>query len=605
MAKTIMIVLPVLDDRLSLACLVSEISERFAGSDFTFHIGVVDDGSTESFAPADLILPIGSCVASVEIIRLAADLGRQQSISKGPRVTADGSKTDAVLGMAGDGQGHLPDIARVLDKSREHLRDFVLGGRTERHEPCAVMGYDGGAGADVAGVDWRSRQRYQLLRDPNRGGAAAGAGARAVKRPRGLDLPLVTCPRGGADEAQQLLGEDFADQFRISGHASTQRNFDGSLPIGAPENDEADPVCSQKTNARRQRRSGDFCLSIVIPCFNEEEVIFTTYHRVVDVIGSKDFRLQLIFVDDGSKDRTSEILTRIAAQDNRVTLVTLSRNFGHQAAVSAGLAHSHGNATAVIDADLQDPPEVILGMIEKWLQGYDVVYGVRIKRKEARWKKLCYSLFYRALHKIAFIDTPLDAGDFSLIDRQVLEKINQLPEKNRFFRGLRAWVGFAQVGIEYERAPRMAGVTKYPFLKLLKLAADGIFNFSTMPLKIVFYTGCLITFLSIIAPIMNVFVSKRNVGVFEIWPGDTQGAASIMVTILFIGGIQLICTGILGEYVGRIYHEVKGRPYFIARDHPSAASSASARSGGWEPRPDHTFRAGEAADSCRVKGQAS
>src|SRR5438128_1758206 len=329
----------------------------------------------------------------------------------------------------------------------------------------------------------------------------------------------------------------------------------------------------QTASAHRKTRPANFLLSIVIPCYNEEEVITYTYRRVVDVLGSKDLSLQIIFVDDGSKDRTSEILTRIVAEDSRVKLVTLSRNFGHQPAVSAGLMHSDGDATIIIDADLQDPPEVILRMIDRWMEGFDVVYGIRRQRKEARWKTVLYKDFYRILRRVAEIDSPLDAGDFSLIDKRVLDEINHLPEKNRFFRGLRAWVGFTQIGVEYERAPRAAGVTKYPFLRLLKLAADGIFNFSTVPLTIVLCSGIIMSLLSFITIILVIIFRIADVEILGAKFSDVQGFASVIIVILCIGGVQLICTGVLGEYIGRIYQEVKARPYFIARNEPVAPST--------------------------------
>jgi glycosyltransferase involved in cell wall biosynthesis len=319
-------------------------------------------------------------------------------------------------------------------------------------------------------------------------------------------------------------------------------------------------VSQQPTLTPRGDSPDSYLLSIVIPCFNEEEVISRTYDCIIGTLEISGFQLQLIFVNDGSKDRTRIILQRIAAADSRVKVVNLSRNFGHQAAVSAGLNYAHGDVTAIIDADLQDPPEVILEMIERWREGYDVVYGIRRQRKEVRWKRFCYALFYRLQQRIASIDAPLDAGDFSLIDRRVLTEINRLPEKNRFFRGLRAWIGFAQTGVEYERASRAAGVTKYPILKLLKLATDGIFNFSTTPLTVVFCLGMAISFLSFVALVVVIFLRISHLEILGVRASDVQGFASIIVTVLFIGGIQLICTGILGEYIGRIYQEVKARP---------------------------------------------
>ena len=316
----------------------------------------------------------------------------------------------------------------------------------------------------------------------------------------------------------------------------------------------------------RAGRQNGFVLTIVIPCFNEEEVIRSTHERVTDVLGSENFDLRIIFVNDGSTDGTSRILDEIARRDGRVRILTFSRNFGHQAAVSAGLTHSDGDATVIIDADLQDPPEIIPRMLALWAEGYDVVYGIRTKRKEAYWKKISYSLFYRLFRKLASIDTPLDAGDFSLLDKSVLTEINRLPEKNRFFRGLRAWVGFRQTGLEYERDPRLAGVTKYSFLKLLKLASDGIFNFSTVPLTLVFHAGVVVSLLSFVMLSVVLFLRITDIPILGVRAGDVQGFASIIITLLFIGGVQLIGIGIVGEYIGRIYQEIKARPTFIAHD---------------------------------------
>jgi dolichol-phosphate mannosyltransferase len=340
-----------------------------------------------------------------------------------------------------------------------------------------------------------------------------------------------------------------------------------------------------------------YLLSIVIPCFNEEEVIGSTYNRIIDSLNISGFQLQLIFVNDGSKDRTGIILQSIAAADSRVEVVNLSRNFGHQAAVSAGLNYARGDVTAIIDADLQDPPEVIPQMIDRWREGYNVVYGIRRQRKEARWKRFCYSLFYRLQQKMTSIDAPPDAGDFSLIDRRVLAEINRLPEKNRFFRGLRAWIGFAQIGVEYERAPRAAGVTKYPFLKLLKLATDGIFNFSTAPLTVVFFLGMAISLLSFVALVTVIFLRISDLKIFGVRYSDVQGFSSTIVTILFIGGVQLVCTGILGEYIGRIYQEVKARPYFIAQADPKIPESSVGDTAALQESAAHQLESTETANS--------
>ena len=261
----------------------------------------------------------------------------------------------------------------------------------------------------------------------------------------------------------------------------------------------------------------------------------------------------------------------------------LSRNFGHQAAVSAGLANADGDAIVIIDADLQDPPEVILDMVQQWLHGADVVYGIRTKRKEPLLKRGAYKSYYRIFQWLANIDAPLDAGDFSLIDRHVLDVINQLPERNRFFRGLRAWGGFRQVGIAYECDPRAAGVMKYPLHRLIKLAFDGIFNFSTTPITAVFISGVLMSGISFVVLLLVLVFRIFDIPIFGMRASDVQGFSSTILTILLIGGIQLISTGVLGEYIGRIYTEAKGPPTYVIRDrivHPdNRLSSRTARTG--------------------------
>lgn len=324
-------------------------------------------------------------------------------------------------------------------------------------------------------------------------------------------------------------------------------------------------------------RPDDFLLTVVIPCYNEEAVIQATFDRICCALGNNVFRLQMVFINDGSEDGTEQILAAISATDPRVKVVTFARNFGHQAAVSAGLANADGDAVAVIDADLQDPPEIILEMIDRWHAGFEIVFGIRTKRKEAIWKRACYGVFYRVFKRISYIDAPLDAGDFSLIDREVLLQVNRLPEKNRFFRGLRAWVGFKQTGVFYERQPRAAGETKYPFFKLVKLAADGVFNFSTVPLTIVFVLGLLMSTISLTSAGAVLIIRIFDISIFGQYMRDAQGFTSIILTVLLIGGIQLICTGILGEYIGRIYHEVKSRPSYIVRQAPSAELAATER----------------------------
>ena len=325
-------------------------------------------------------------------------------------------------------------------------------------------------------------------------------------------------------------------------------------------------VATLETLPPRHSRPSKFLLSVVVPCFNEEDVISLTYQRLIEVLGNGDFRLEIVFVDDGSTDRTPEIMANFSKDDTRVKAVLLSRNFGHQAALTAGLDNADGDAVAVIDADLQDPPEVVLEMIQKWSDGADVVYGIRMKRKESLLKRTGYNVFYRVFQQLASIDAPVDAGDFSLIDRKVLNVINQLPESNRFFRGLRAWSGFRQAGVVYERDPRAAGYSKYSLKKLIKLASDGIFSFSTIPLTVVFYIGTFMSSLSFVVLLLVLILRVSDIPIFGMRASDVQGFSSTILTILLIGGIQLVSIGVLGEYIGRIYHETKGRPTYVVRD---------------------------------------
>lgn len=345
-------------------------------------------------------------------------------------------------------------------------------------------------------------------------------------------------------------------------------------------------VHASETEDSKVTRPNIFWLSVVIPCFNEKDVLLQTYGRLIDVLGNKDFSLQIVFVDDGSTDGTAEIIANLCKTDPQVKMVQLSRNFGHQAAVSAGLAHVDGDAVVVMDADLQDPPEVVIGMIKEWLDGADVVYGIRTKRKEPLFRRVGYDLFYRIFRLLANIDSPADAGDFSLVDRKVLDVINELPEKNRFFRGLRAWSGFQQTGIIYERALRAAGSSKYPMRKLIGLAKDGVFNFSTVPLTGVFYVGVLMSGVSFACLFFVLIFRIFEIPIFGMRPADVQGYSSTILTILIIGGIQLVCTGILGEYIGRIYQEIKNRPTYVIRNKVVAPGS-DPLSGEWEQSREH------------------
>jgi len=301
--------------------------------------------------------------------------------------------------------------------------------------------------------------------------------------------------------------------------------------------------------------------SVIIPMYNEEEVIEHTYDRLKEVMDRTEEPYELLFVNDGSKDRTVEIISMICSFDPNVRLIDFSRNFGHQIAISAGMDYAQGDAVIVIDADLQDPPEVILAMIEKWKQGYEVVYGKRLKRKgETVFKKVTAKLFYRLLRSMTSVDIPIDTGDFRLIDRKVCDVLRGLKEKNRFVRGLISWIGFRQTSVEYVREERFAGETKYPLKKMIRFALDGITSFSYKPLKIATYIGFMLSLGSFLY-LMVVIVQKLfNFGYPE------QGWSSIVAINLFFNGIILVLLGVIGEYIGRIYDESKDRPLYIVRD---------------------------------------
>ena len=300
--------------------------------------------------------------------------------------------------------------------------------------------------------------------------------------------------------------------------------------------------------------------SLVIPVWNEEAVIPVLYTRVVEVMESIGDPWEVIFVNDGSSDRSLELLIDIHERDLRVKLLNFSRNFGHQIAITAGFDYADGDAVIVMDADLQDPPEVLLRMIEKWREGYDVAYAVRTKREgETKFKLWTASIFYRLIRNIADVDIPLDAGDFRLMDRRVVLAMRRLREKSRFMRGLSSWVGFKQVAIEYERAPRFAGETKYPFRKMLRLANNAITSFSHVPLQLAMYTGFFFAGISGLGIVIAILLRLFGHDVLF-------GQATTLVSVLFLGGGQLIFLGIIGEYLGRIYDEVKNRPLYIVSD---------------------------------------
>jgi glycosyltransferase involved in cell wall biosynthesis len=304
-------------------------------------------------------------------------------------------------------------------------------------------------------------------------------------------------------------------------------------------------------------------VTVVIPCYNEQEVLPELFRRLSAAAETWAGDWDVICVDDGSRDQTWPILVAQQARDPRWRALSLARNFGHQTAVSAGLYHADGDAVIVIDADLQDPPEELGRFIQKWREGFEVVYAIREKRKEGWLKKICYWLFYRLLARVTPFEIPLDSGDFCLMDRKVVAVLKSMPERSRFVRGLRAWAGFRQVGLAYERHARVAGEAKYNFRKLLKLALDGIFSFSTVPLTLVAQVGMWISGISLLG-IIWALVTKVFSDVFSRYGfPPVQGFTTIVILILFLGGIQMMSLGIIGEYIGRIYDEVKRRPPWL------------------------------------------
>ena len=302
--------------------------------------------------------------------------------------------------------------------------------------------------------------------------------------------------------------------------------------------------------------------SIVAPVYNEIGCLDELQKRITKVMSSIKESWELVLVDDGSQDGSTDIIRAMARKDKHVRPVIFSRNFGHQIAVTAGLDYCRGEAAVIIDADLQDPPEVILDLIAKWKQGYQVVYAVRSEREGETWfKKVSASAFYRLIFRITDVKIPLDTGDFRLIDRKVIDVMKKMGERHRFLRGMASWIGFKQIGVSYKRAARFAGETKYPFKKMLKLALNAITSFSYFPLQLAMYLGFFTAGISIIA--IPVVLIKRLAG-----NAAFLGQATTLVSVLFLGGVQLICLGILGEYVGRIYDEVKGRPLYIVNETP-------------------------------------
>jgi glycosyltransferase involved in cell wall biosynthesis len=302
-------------------------------------------------------------------------------------------------------------------------------------------------------------------------------------------------------------------------------------------------------------------ISIVVPCLNEQEVLRETNRRLLAVLEQLPLKFEILYVDDGSSDATPDILREFQALDERIRVVRFSRNFGHQLAITAGLEHASGDAVAILDADLQDPPEVLADFVAKWMDGFEVVYGVRAEREgETAFKRGTAKLFYRLMGKLSDTEIPVDTGDFRLMSRQVVDALLAMPERDRFVRGMVSWLGFSQAAIPYRREARAAGATKFSLFKMMRFATDGVVSFSTLPLRLATWVGFAASGIAILGILITVI--ERLLGV----EGLVKGWASLLVAILFLGGVQLICMGIIGEYVGRIYGESKRRPLYVVRE---------------------------------------
>jgi glycosyltransferase involved in cell wall biosynthesis len=304
-------------------------------------------------------------------------------------------------------------------------------------------------------------------------------------------------------------------------------------------------------------------ISIVVPCYNEQEVFAESYKRLTETFSKLDsslYQYEIVFVNDGSKDNTLDQIREVVKTDSHVKAISFARNFGHQIAITAGLDNCIGDAAVVIDADLQDPPIVILEMIEKWEQGFDVIFGKRRERAgESAFKLLTAKWFYRFINRLSDVDIPLDTGDFRLMDRKALDQFLKMRETYRFVRGMVAWIGFNQTFVEYDREVRFAGSTKYPLKKMLRLASDAILSFSNTPLKIATFVGFITSIVAFIGIIYSLYM--------RLFTNDfVEGWTLLMISVLLIGGIILLVLGIIGEYVGRIYGEIKQRPLYIIKD---------------------------------------
>ncbi len=347
--------------------------------------------------------------------------------------------------------------------------------------------------------------------------------------------------------------EDPAEALRFCRALASalERNPDGESPALTPAHFAAMMGQAEPSTGRPE-------LSVIIPVFNEAENLPTLHARLSKALANLGMEYEIVLVDDGSQDESPEILRRMEAEDRRIVIVEFARNFGHQVAISAGLEHSRGRVVCIMDADLQDPPEVLHLFLAKWREGWDVVYAVRTERKEWWGKRLAYAAFYRLLQRVANIEIPLDAGDFCVMDRKVVDMLVRMPERNRFVRGIRSWVGFKQVGVPYERHARHAGAPKYTFSKLIYLALDGLVSFSHMPLRVITVLGFTVSLLSFLVALFY-FIKKLTIGV------GVAGFTTLVVSIFFLAGIQLMTIGVIGEYIGRISDEVKHRPLYVAR----------------------------------------
>ena len=300
-------------------------------------------------------------------------------------------------------------------------------------------------------------------------------------------------------------------------------------------------------------------VSAVVPVFNEQESLAELHRRVAAVLNGLGVSWELVLVNDGSRDKTPELLDELCTRDSRCRVIHLSRNFGHQAALAAGLDHARGRAVVVLDADLQDPPELLGPMVEAWRAGHEIVYARRTARHREPLLKRVYAWgFYRLLRRLTDVEIPTDTGDFCLMDRKVVDLLTAMPERNRYVRGLRAWVGFRQASVAYERPPRFAGDPKYTFRKSLGLAVSGVLSLSKSPLRLATWLGLVVSLASFVLAVWFV-VQRLTVGF------DVRGWASTTVIILFLGGVQLLTIGVIGEYLGRIYDEVKQRPLYVVR----------------------------------------